>query len=64
VFALKERQLPNEAAGRMLNVDYVVVGALRVHGDRLSVEVQLDETRPPASSGARASITRGTTPST
>ena len=45
VFALKERQLPPEAAGRMLNVDYVVAGALRAHGDRLSVEVQLDETR-------------------
>jgi DNA-binding SARP family transcriptional activator/tetratricopeptide (TPR) repeat protein len=45
VFALKERQLPPEAAGRTLNVDYVVAGALRVTGDRLSVEVQLDETR-------------------
>jgi DNA-binding SARP family transcriptional activator/TolB-like protein len=45
VFALKERQLPAEAASRMLNVDYVVAGALRMHGDRLSVEVQLDETR-------------------
>jgi TolB-like protein len=45
VFALKERQLPPDAAGRMLNVDYVVAGAVRVHGERLSVEVQLDETR-------------------
>ena len=45
VFALKERQLPPETAGRLLNVDYVVAGALRVHGGRLSVEVQLDETR-------------------
>ena len=45
VFALKERQLPAEATSRMLNVDYVVAGALRVHGDRLSVEVHLDETR-------------------
>ncbi len=45
VFALKERQLPAEAASRMLNVDYVVAGALRPHGDRLSVEVQLEEIR-------------------
>ncbi len=45
VFALKERQVPPDAAGRMLNVDYVVAGALRERGDHLSVEVQLDETR-------------------
>jgi DNA-binding SARP family transcriptional activator len=45
VFALQERQLSPDAAGRMLNVDYVVAGALRTHGERLSVEVQLDETR-------------------
>lgn len=45
VIALKERQLSPEASGRMLNVDYLVSGSLRVHGGRLSVEVQLDETR-------------------
>ena len=45
VSALKERQLSAEASGRMLNVDYVVAGSVRVRGDRLSVEVQLDETR-------------------
>jgi DNA-binding SARP family transcriptional activator len=45
VFALKERQLSPDAAGRTLNVDYVVAGALRTHGQRLSLEVQLDETR-------------------
>jgi DNA-binding SARP family transcriptional activator/TolB-like protein len=45
VFALKERQLPPEAAGRTLNVDYVVAGSVRRRGERLSVEVQLDETR-------------------
>jgi TolB-like protein len=45
VFALRERQLPLEAAGRVLDVDYVVGGVVRVRGDRLSVEVQLDETR-------------------
>jgi DNA-binding SARP family transcriptional activator len=45
VFALKERQLPPEAAGRTLNVDYVVAGSVRWRGERPSVEVQLDETR-------------------
>ncbi len=45
VFALKERQLSPEASGRMLNVDYLVAGSIRVQGSRLLVEVQLDETR-------------------
>ena len=45
VLALKERQLSPEASGRMLNVDYLVAGSVRVQGSRLLVEVQLDETR-------------------
>jgi DNA-binding SARP family transcriptional activator len=45
VFALKDRRLSPEASGRMLNVDYLVAGSVRVRGDRLLVEVQLDETR-------------------
>jgi TolB-like protein/DNA-binding SARP family transcriptional activator len=45
VFALKERRLPPEAAGRALDVDYMVTGAVRLRGDRLCIEVQLEETR-------------------
>jgi DNA-binding SARP family transcriptional activator/TolB-like protein len=45
VFALRDRRHPSEAAGRILDVDYMVTGAVRLRGDRLSVEVQLDETR-------------------
>jgi DNA-binding SARP family transcriptional activator len=45
VFALSDRRLPAESAGRLLDVDYVVVGSVRADGDRLSVEVQLEETR-------------------
>lgn len=45
VFALHERRIGPEEAGRMLNVDYVVGGTARVIGDRLSVNVELIETR-------------------
>jgi DNA-binding SARP family transcriptional activator/TolB-like protein/Flp pilus assembly protein TadD len=45
VFALHERSIGPEEAGRMLNVDYVVGGALRRDGDRFSVTVELTETR-------------------
>ena len=45
VFALHERQIGPEAAGRMLNVDYVVGGSARRIGDRLRVQVELIETR-------------------
>jgi DNA-binding SARP family transcriptional activator len=45
VFALESRQVPLESAGRLLDVDYVVAGEVRAEGDRLSVEVQLDESR-------------------
>lgn len=45
VFALRERRVAPEEAGRMLNVDYVVSGSLRRQGDRLVVTVELAETR-------------------
>ena len=45
VFALRERRFAPEEAGRMLNVDYVVSGSLRRHGERLRVTVELAETR-------------------
>jgi DNA-binding SARP family transcriptional activator len=45
VFALHERHLGPEEAGRMLNVDYVVGGALQRRGRKLSVTVELTETR-------------------
>ena len=45
VFALHERRIGPEAAGRMLNVDYVVSGSVRILGKRLTVHVELTETR-------------------
>jgi DNA-binding SARP family transcriptional activator/TolB-like protein/Flp pilus assembly protein TadD len=45
VFALDERGLGGEEAGRMLSVDYVVSGSLQRHGKRLTVAVDLTETR-------------------
>jgi hypothetical protein len=45
VFALAERSIGPEEAGRMLNVDYVVGGTLRRQGRRLTVAVELVETR-------------------
>jgi DNA-binding SARP family transcriptional activator/TolB-like protein len=45
VFALHERRIGPEDAGRMLNVDYVVSGSLRRQGKRLTVSVELAETR-------------------
>ncbi len=45
VFALSERHVGPEEAGRMLNVDYVVSGSLQRQGDRLIVTVELAETR-------------------
>jgi DNA-binding SARP family transcriptional activator len=45
VFALAERRVGPEEAGRILNVDYIVSGALRRHGNRLNVRVELAETR-------------------
>ncbi|MFL5002756.1 MAG: BTAD domain-containing putative transcriptional regulator [Xanthobacteraceae bacterium] len=45
VFALHERRIGPEEAGRMLNVDYVVSGSLHRQGKRLTVTVELAETR-------------------
>ena len=45
VFALHERRIGPEEAGRMLNVDYIVTGSVRRQGRRLSVTVELAETR-------------------
>jgi DNA-binding SARP family transcriptional activator len=45
VFALHERHVGPEEAGRMLNVDYVVSGTIRRDGKRLTVTVELAETR-------------------
>jgi TolB-like protein/DNA-binding SARP family transcriptional activator len=46
VFALDERRVGAEEAGRRLNVDYVAGGSLRREpGGRVSVTVQLTETR-------------------
>jgi DNA-binding SARP family transcriptional activator len=45
VFALRDRHIAPGEAGRILNVDYVVGGSLRRSGDRLTVAVELAETR-------------------
>ena len=45
MFALHERRIGPEEAGRMLNVDYVVSGSVRRQGRRLTVTVELAETR-------------------
>ena len=45
VFALHERRVSPEDAGRMLGVDYVASGSMRHDADRLSVSVELAETR-------------------
>jgi len=44
-FALAERRIGPEEAGRMLNVDYVVSGSVRQQKKRLAVTVELVETR-------------------
>jgi len=45
VFALHERRFGPEDAGRMLNVDYVASGSVRHQGERITVTVELAETR-------------------
>jgi DNA-binding SARP family transcriptional activator len=45
VFALHERHIGPEEAGRMLNVDYVVGGSVQRQGKRLTVTVELAETQ-------------------
>jgi TolB-like protein/DNA-binding winged helix-turn-helix (wHTH) protein len=44
VFALQERRIAPEEAGRLLKVDYVVSGSLRQQGNQLTVTVELAET--------------------
>jgi DNA-binding SARP family transcriptional activator len=44
VFALHERGVGAEEAGRLLNVDYVASGSTRVQGTRLTATVELVET--------------------
>jgi DNA-binding SARP family transcriptional activator len=45
MFALHERHVGAEEAGRMLNVDYIVSGSVRRQDKRLTVTVELAETR-------------------
>ncbi|MFZ1428611.1 MAG: hypothetical protein WAS21_17805 [Geminicoccaceae bacterium] len=45
VFALQERGIGPQQAGRMLDVDYVLGGTVRRHDHRLTVMVELAETR-------------------
>ena len=44
-FALHERRIGPAEAGRMLNVDYILSGAVRRQGTRFTVTVELVETR-------------------
>ncbi|MEJ0034684.1 MAG: BTAD domain-containing putative transcriptional regulator [Gammaproteobacteria bacterium] len=45
VYALGERNIPPEEAGRLLNVDYVVSGSVRRYADRVIVTAELSEAR-------------------
>jgi DNA-binding SARP family transcriptional activator/TolB-like protein len=45
VFALDERSIGPEEAGRMLNVDYIASGSVRRLRDRVTVTIDLAETR-------------------
>jgi DNA-binding SARP family transcriptional activator/TolB-like protein len=46
VFALQERRVDPETAGRTLNVDYFVTGSLQIEvGSKITVAVELSETR-------------------
>ena len=45
VFALDERRVGPQEAGRMLDVDYVVSGSVQRQGKRLTVTAELAETR-------------------
>jgi DNA-binding SARP family transcriptional activator/TolB-like protein len=45
VFALHERQIDPETAGRTLNVDYIVTGSVQMEGPSITVAVELAETR-------------------
>lgn len=45
VFALRDRNIGPEEAGRMLNVDYVASGSVQRRGERIVVSSELVETR-------------------
>ena len=45
VFALRERNIPPEEAGRLLNVNYVVSGSVQQSGGRIVVTVELADTK-------------------
>jgi DNA-binding SARP family transcriptional activator/TolB-like protein len=45
VFALRERNIPPQEAGRLLNVDYVASGSVQQGGGRIVVTVELAETK-------------------
>jgi len=45
VFALRERNIPPDEAGRLLNVDYVVNGSLQQSGGRIVVHAELADAR-------------------
>jgi DNA-binding SARP family transcriptional activator/tetratricopeptide (TPR) repeat protein len=44
-YALRDRGIDAQQAGRLLNVEYVVTGSLRRQGDRVAVAVELAETQ-------------------
>jgi hypothetical protein len=45
VFALHERHIDPQEAGRLLNVDYTVSGSMQRQGNRFTIMVELAETR-------------------
>jgi DNA-binding winged helix-turn-helix (wHTH) protein len=62
VFALHERGIGPEDAGRTLQVDYVASGSVRRSGKRLIVEFELAKPAPAESFGRTASTVRWTMP--
>ena len=45
VFALRERNIPPDEAGRLLSVDYVASGSVLLNGGRIVVTVELADTK-------------------
>ncbi len=45
VFALRERDIPPDEAGRLLNVEYVASGSVQRHGGRIVVTAELADTK-------------------
>jgi DNA-binding SARP family transcriptional activator len=62
-FTLRDRGIGPEEAGRMLNVDYVVSGATRRSGRKMTVNADLIETRTARVIRASSGPTSSTTPS-